>query len=77
MRSRELDDAGYFRERAIEEQVAAQRATCAAARQRHDEMAALYRFRAIFASGGSPAVSAREIAKSLTTQRPRIREAAL
>lgn len=42
---RPSDDASYFRARAIEEQIAAQTATCAAARLRHDELAAMYRFR--------------------------------
>ena len=40
------DDASYFRRRAVQEQVAAQRATCDAARRCHDELAAAYRFRA-------------------------------
>jgi hypothetical protein len=44
------DDAGYFHARAIEEQTAAQRATCAAARHRHEEMAAMYRFKEMFAN---------------------------
>ena len=39
------NDVGYFRRRALQEQVAAQRATCEAARLRHDELAAMYRFR--------------------------------
>lgn len=40
------DDAEYYRRRALQEQLAAQNATCAAARQRHDELATMYRFRA-------------------------------
>lgn len=40
------DDASYFRRRALQEQVAAQQATCEAARLRHDELALMYRFRA-------------------------------
>ncbi|HVM22097.1 MAG TPA: hypothetical protein VM308_02195 [Sphingomicrobium sp.] len=40
------DDATYFRRRALEEQVAVQNATCKAARDRHDELATMYRFRA-------------------------------
>ena len=40
------DDASYFRNRAVQEQVAAQRATSDAARRCHDELAAAYRFRA-------------------------------
>ena len=40
------DDASYFRRRALQEQLAAQRATCKVARDRHDELAIMYRFRA-------------------------------
>jgi len=40
------DDAAYYRKRAIDEQVAAQNATCEAARERHEELATMYRFRA-------------------------------
>jgi hypothetical protein len=40
------EDASYFRRRALQEQIAAQKATCEAARQRHDELAMMYRFRA-------------------------------
>ena len=40
------DDAGYFGRRALQEQIAAQRAICEAARRRHDELAMMYRFRA-------------------------------
>lgn len=39
------DDASYFSRRAIEEQVAARHAVCAAARERHEELAVMYRFR--------------------------------
>ena len=39
------DDATYFSRRALQEQVAAQRARCVAARDRHDELAMMYRFR--------------------------------
>ena len=39
------DDAEYYRRRALQEQLAAQTAACAAARQRHDELAAMYGFR--------------------------------
>ena len=49
MARRPSDDADYYHARAIEEQVAAERATCAAARDRHDEMAAMYRFREVLA----------------------------
>jgi len=40
------DDASYHRQRALEEQAMAERATCDAARECHDELAAMYRFRA-------------------------------
>ncbi len=40
------NDAIYFRERAVQEQVAAQNATCEAARLRHEELSTMYRFRA-------------------------------
>jgi len=40
------DDSRYFRARALQEQIAAQKATTAAARRSHDQMAAMYRFKA-------------------------------
>jgi len=40
------DDAAYFSRRALQEQIAAQTATCNAAQKRHDELASMYRFRA-------------------------------
>jgi len=40
------NDAIYFRERAVQEQVAAQNATCEGARLRHEELTTMYRFRA-------------------------------
>jgi len=40
------EEAAYCRDRAIQEQVAAQNATCNPARERHEELAAMYRFRA-------------------------------
>lgn len=40
------DDAVYYSRRALQEQLAALNASCAAARQRHDELATMYRFRA-------------------------------
>lgn len=40
------DDINYYRKRAIEEQVAARETRSARARQRHDELAAAYDFRA-------------------------------
>nr|NUR37315.1 hypothetical protein [Sphingomonas sp.] len=54
------DDADYFRLRAVQEQVAAQKATSEAARRSHDQLAAIYRFRMMMpsdgpASGESPA----------------------
>jgi hypothetical protein len=50
LRAARADDADYFRDRAVQEQVAAQRATSAAARERHDELAVMYRFRAFMLS---------------------------
>ena len=47
LRPAHLDDASYFRARALQEQVAAQKATCEAARESHDRLAAMYRFRAL------------------------------
>ena len=41
------DDISYFRRRAIEERIAARRAECAEARFVHDELASMYRFRAV------------------------------
>lgn len=40
-----MSDIEYYRQRAIEEQIAALQAKCPAARFCHDEMAAIYRFR--------------------------------
>jgi hypothetical protein len=37
-------DADYLRARAVQEQVAAQKAASEAARDRHDQLAAMYRF---------------------------------
>ena len=39
------DDESYYRGRATEEQIAAQNATSRAAREVHDQLAAMYRFR--------------------------------
>ena len=54
-------DADYYRRRALQEQIAAQKATCEAARERHDQLAAMYRFRALMDSdepaSGSDAVA--------------------
>lgn len=41
----QTDDASYYWRRANEEQIAAQRATCPVARDRHHELATMYRFR--------------------------------
>jgi hypothetical protein len=43
-------DASYYRERAIQEQVAAARATCERARAVHEELAVAYRFKAAMLS---------------------------
>lgn len=40
-------EADYLRARAVQEQVAAQKAASEAARDRHDQLAAMYRFRAM------------------------------
>lgn len=40
------DDAEYYRRRGLQEQLAAQNATCAVARVRHDELAMMYHLRA-------------------------------
>jgi hypothetical protein len=44
------DDALYYERRALEEQIAGQRAVCEAARHCHEEIAAMYRFRAAMLS---------------------------
>jgi hypothetical protein len=46
------EDVEYFRRRALQEQLAAGRASCDAARHRHDELAMLYRFKAAMLSTG-------------------------
>lgn len=46
------DDESYYRARAIQEQIAAQSAASEAARERHDQLAMMYRFRAAMLSGG-------------------------
>lgn len=58
-------DVSYWGRRAIEEQVAAQKATCEAARGRHEELATMYQFRAAMLStrpecweSGQPELSA-------------------
>ena len=50
--SRKREDEAYYRRRALQEQVAAQRASCPAARDSHDELATMYRFRAAMLSTG-------------------------
>jgi len=45
------DDLSYLRKRALDEQIAAQKAICEPARHRHDELAAMYRFRVLMLSG--------------------------
>ena len=50
--SRMREDEAYYRRRALQEQVAAQRASCPAARDSHDELATMYRFRAAMLSTG-------------------------
>ena len=44
------DDVSYCRRRALEEQLAARKATCEVARERHDELATMYQFRATMLS---------------------------
>ena len=44
------EGAEYYRQRALEEQVAAGEAACEEARRRHDELATMYRFRAAMMS---------------------------
>lgn len=51
-RSGHLEDIDYFRARAIQEQLAAGRATYDEARKRHDELAMLYRFKVAMLSMG-------------------------
>jgi hypothetical protein len=46
------DDAGYYRARALQEQVAAQKANCEAARKSHDQLAMMFRFRALMSPAG-------------------------
>ena len=49
------DDESYYRARALEEQVAARNATSEVARQCHDQLATMYRFRvAMLSSGDRP-----------------------
>ena len=43
-------EGGYYRHRAVQEQMAAQKAKCEEARVRHDQLAAMYRFRALMLS---------------------------
>jgi hypothetical protein len=48
------NDSLYFHRRSVDEQVAAQRATCLEARHRHEELAAMYRFRAAMLTAAPP-----------------------
>ena len=45
-----LDDESYYRARALQEKVAAQNATSEVARERHDQLATMYRFRVAMTS---------------------------
>lgn len=60
------NDAEYFHDRAIEEQVAAQLATCPEARRRHDELATMYRFRELLLRRCVPAPPETEEGRSPT-----------
>ena len=46
------DDAEYYRRRALQEQRAAQDATCRAACERHHELASMYRLRTAMLTAG-------------------------
>ena len=46
------DDESYYRSRALQEQLAAQKAMSASAREAHDQLAIMYRFRAAMLSTG-------------------------
>ena len=54
----------YFAKRAREEQAAAERATCAVARERHEELADMYRLRARIASDDLSGLSVKVPARS-------------
>lgn len=45
-----LDEKLYYRRRVFEEEVAIRRATCLAARERHEELASAYRLRLRYAA---------------------------
>jgi hypothetical protein len=47
------DDATYYCRRALEERLAARKATCAAARERHQELATMYQLRADTLAAGA------------------------
>ena len=51
------DDESYYRGRAIEEQITAQNATSQAAREVHDQLAAMYHFRVAMLSRSRPEYS--------------------
>lgn len=46
------EDRAYFMRRAIQERDAARRASCPEARERHEEMASLYRMRIMYIDHG-------------------------
>ena len=46
------DDESYYRARALQEQIASRNATSEAARERHDQLAAMYRLRVAMISTG-------------------------
>ena len=46
------DDESYYRARVVEEQIASRNAASEAARERHDQLAAMYRFRVAMVSSG-------------------------
>jgi hypothetical protein len=48
------NDPAYFGARAVEEDIAAHNAHCVAARERHEEMADMYRFRVAMLKPGLP-----------------------
>jgi hypothetical protein len=58
MIARPKNDADYFHTRALEEQVAAQRASCDEASHRHEELAAMYRFREMLVRSAPPEFAA-------------------
>jgi len=47
-------EIGYFRRRALQEQIAAENAGCATAQDVHEELARIYRFRVALLGGSWP-----------------------